>query len=829
MKKYYPYIIIIISGLLAVFLGSKSGFLFGSTVDWLNQHTVYPDYFRNLFYETGNIFPNLAQHLGAGQNIFHFAYYGLFNPIILVSYLLPMVSMVDYLVVSSIIMYILSGCICYKWLSKHYKSLNSLYGSLFFLFAVPLLFHAHRHLMFVSYMPFLMLGLIGIDRHFEKKSLLLILAVFLMILTSYYYSVGGLVVLSIYAIYRYLTITENVNIKSFFLAAFRFLIPIVLGILLSSLLLFPVIGVMLSNHTRVNDTVSVATLLIPKLNLGGILYGSYAIGLTGISIFAVIYALTTKKKESIFLAVMLCIILSFPLFRYLLNGALYIKNKSLIPFIPLFVLLIAEFLEGYRVEVKRTRLTVVLVLVLAFYFLFLGGRFQKYYFDFLGTIALLYLSIKFKKTYLLAIPLIIGSFSLTVMTSRTDSFVSKTAYQEYTSSAVEKWMLKSKKDHSRLANLQSTGENINRLYPSYGTSIYSSTYNLDYHQFFKETMSLAMPHRNMFMNGSSNNYLFETYMGIQYLISDFNVGGGYQKIDEKNGLALYKNNSVYPIGYSRTKRISQDDYENLSDLDRMTALFEGVITTDGDEPTLFGDDYNISLEQLDSLVVTKSDKGLKIEVDKETTVELPLSKKLENKILLLQFDVLEKPSCSDGDISIIINNESNKLTCREWGYNNENTTFHYVISEDEIDHLKITFSKGIFYLDNIIAKTIDRAKISSTISELDAWNIDVKKSEGDSIVGTINVTADGYFATSIPYDSGFKAYIDGVEVDVEKVNTAFLGFKINTGKHIVKLVYEAPYFNLGKYISLVTLIISLIWLYSEKNKRNSLEYEKENV
>ena len=42
--------------------------------------------------------------------------------------------------------------------------------------ATPLLFHSHRHIMFINYMPFLILGLMGIDLYFDKKkSWLLIL------------------------------------------------------------------------------------------------------------------------------------------------------------------------------------------------------------------------------------------------------------------------------------------------------------------------------------------------------------------------------------------------------------------------------------------------------------------------------------------------------------------------------------------------------------------------------------------------------------------------------------------------------------------------------
>ena len=83
IDKYYIYIILI--ALFFVFVVTPSSFLFGSTIDWVSQHIAFPDYFRKLFYETGNLFPNFAFSIGGGQNIFHFSYYGLFNPFVIFS------------------------------------------------------------------------------------------------------------------------------------------------------------------------------------------------------------------------------------------------------------------------------------------------------------------------------------------------------------------------------------------------------------------------------------------------------------------------------------------------------------------------------------------------------------------------------------------------------------------------------------------------------------------------------------------------------------------------------------------------------------------------
>ena len=41
--------------------------IFGSRVDWLSQHSVFPEYFRQQFYDTGNLFSEFAANVEAGK------------------------------------------------------------------------------------------------------------------------------------------------------------------------------------------------------------------------------------------------------------------------------------------------------------------------------------------------------------------------------------------------------------------------------------------------------------------------------------------------------------------------------------------------------------------------------------------------------------------------------------------------------------------------------------------------------------------------------------------------------------------------------------------
>ena len=208
---------IVLSFLLFVFLLSNTMYLYGSQLDWNSQHFTIPEYFRTLFYSTKELFPDFAFNIGSGQNIYNFSYYGFLSPIVLFSYLLPGVSMQTYMIVSTIISVIISTILFYVFLkNKNFSSEVCFASSFLFIFASSLSFHSHRHIMFITYMPFLILALFGVDKKVDSnKGWLLSLATFLMIMTNYYYSVGGIAVIVIYGIYRYLQNTNKVTIKLF--------------------------------------------------------------------------------------------------------------------------------------------------------------------------------------------------------------------------------------------------------------------------------------------------------------------------------------------------------------------------------------------------------------------------------------------------------------------------------------------------------------------------------------------------------------------------------------------------------------------------------------
>ena len=815
---YVNTLIILFLVFLLIFHLNNPDCYYGSTTDWLTQHVTIPEYLRNLFYQTKQLLPNFAPHLGGGVNIYYLSYYGLFSPIVLLSYLFPSISMITYIQLASIAMTILSIILFYHFIRTKYDSNISFLATLVFIGASPITFHSHRHLMFVNYMPFLILALIGVERYFDKqKSGLLIISVFLLIMCSYFYSVGSLFCITLYAIYYYMK-KNKLTFKNFLRAGIKFCLPIITSILMAMIILLPTLYVILTGRNDTNVTIDLTTLLLPGFHSGYVLYGNYGMGLTSIFFIALADHLIRKDKTKRYLAIIFLLIIIFPIFVYVLNGGMYIDAKVLIPFLPLACYMIADTLKELFDNKNCGKIVIV-----GFIFGILTVIFKQELdmnFFLIDFIIITLTILLFKRKYLFTICLIGLVIFNCYNSNNSDEFVTKASLM---SNKKIHETIKNNKIHDRNYRFSDTTDHlyrINKVYnmDQYKTSIYSSTVPLNYQNFYFHTFYNANPNRNLSMMGDNLNIFFQYYMAGRYIAGKKGLVG-YEKSKER----IYENKDVYPLGYVNHNLMSNKQYSLLSYPDNIEALVKYSIVDKADEV-----DFNSHMDKLDlqSEVVEKDKVKLKTEKDKKiinSEEDGSLSVKLDNdkyKILLIRFKVLQDQSCSEGDMRITINGVKNILTCHEWKYHNNNFVFNYVISSNEvIDKLDLTFNKGINEIADEEVYGFDYDNLKNLSHDVDKLEIDYDLSKGDRIVGDIDVKEDGYFQMSIPYDEGFKIKVDDKNQPIEKVDTAFIGFKLNKGKHHIEIDYEASMRKVSLVLSGIGMLLLLFQLILEKNKR----------
>ena len=348
--------------------------VFGAKVDWISQHSVIPDYFRKQFYETGNLFPEFAMNLGGGQNIYNYSYYGLYSPLFLLSYALPFVKMSTYVIVMEMLCLMASVLLLYLWLNrKGFGRAVSFAVAVIFLLTGPMICQSYSQIMFVNYMPFLILAMMGVDRYFEKRrSGLLAVSTFLMIMTSFYFSIGGMLALVIYGIHCYGRKLEGKNeratVKGFLCEGVRFLLPMIFAVLASGVLLVPTALALIGRSSGEssggsanaeslsvllgsgNATKILKGLFFPQLRLSGVFYSPYGLGFGTLMLTVLVATMFRRRWSDRVMSWIIAIVAGVPVFVYILNGGLYLRDKALIPLIPLFCYMLAMYIKKVSCE-----------------------------------------------------------------------------------------------------------------------------------------------------------------------------------------------------------------------------------------------------------------------------------------------------------------------------------------------------------------------------------------------------------------------------------------------------------------------------------------------
>ena len=838
VKRYIPYLLL--TGLTLffcrIFVGRYG--IFGAKVDWLSQHSVLPDYFRQQFYATGKLFPEFAANLGGGQNIYHFAYYGLYSPLILPSYLLPFVKMSDYIMAVSITGLTASVLLFYYWLKSRKTDAGTAFIlSLMFLLAGPMIGQYSGQIMFVDYMPFLCLALIGVDRYFEQeKSGLFTVSVFLMIMTSFYFSIGGMLSLVLYGLHRYFEQREEnrVTVRSFLRDGLCFVRSMILAVLMSGFFLVPTALALTGGRSKEQNT-SFDSFFIPQITVERFAYSIYGIGLTTLVITVLLTGLLYRKVYEKVLTYGCVIVLVIPVFAYLLNGGLYIRDKVFIPFLPLLCYLISIYLEKCRKrELSFIAGMIPYIITTIFVYMARNQFVSKGIGESIWKVLLaesilflicyvLYCALKryhkeTKEILMLALPSVI-CLAVTMNTfyqMKPDRYVSRKLYrdvvEEQNRQAVKE-ALKDDDGYYRTEQMGSDDENaadLNRIWDvdQNITSIYSSAYNPDYQTFRQKTFGLEEPFRNGMMQSVSKNPVFQRMMGVRYIVSDSDVPG-YTLVKKCGTTGIYQNKDAAPVMYATDRVMTEEEYKKLTFPYNQTAFLEYAVVGEHTESS----DQNI--------MTAYAPVSLKMANNRTTggAEQKTMQQEGQKQILFLRFRV--DNAHPNKDVAVWINGIRNKLSAKDHVYYNENKIFTYAVPlKDGEDNISVTFGKGKYRLRHVQAYLGSLPERSELLYQSEI-QVDKKQTEDNVIQGTIRVKKDGWFITSIPYDKHFKIYIDGKETEIQKVNTAFLGCKIESGNHELKIIYHAPGTTTGKILSLIGIAGFLLVLVREKRKQKN--------
>lgn len=750
-----------------------AGSFYGSEGDWYTQHLTIAESLRRLILDTGKLIPQFVP-LGGGSSIYDFAYYGLLRPDVLISCLMPSVNMKYIIAGYALLGYVASVNLCFYWLRKaHLKgSEGATSHSIFTPFFASMLFtcatcfyHSHHQIIFVNYMPFLITALLGVDRLIEKKKICMLTAgIFLIYIHSFFYAFSCLVACFIYFLSR--LAEDGSGFKNGGTLLVRAAAAVILATGMAAVLLLPT-GLDILSTSKDGGTFAAENLKVFDFTMEGLLFRPYGCGMDIIG--ALCLAAGVAKKKTRLLSSCLVVLFLFPVFSLVLNGFLYARAKILIPMLPLVCLVCRETC----MDIFRGRHLAAAMLVLPVCVSLTANCTEKY---------------------------IAGDKSLL-----TDADLDLNNLYRYES-------LDESFTYCNLIEGEGAGS----------TGMYSSVTNDSYSSFFYDTMKNAIPIRNRVALVPGRNVFFNYFMGVRYALED-----GQNKVKE--------NEKVLPVCYGTTSFMKESEFKKLDFPYNVEALC--LKTVISDEAAVYADDFETAIEELlpeqllsDSASLGRDGKKqYDFVLQKEKESSLPLDKGIKDKILIIAFHV-EAPS--GHELVVTINGVTNKLSGATAPYPNNNHDFIFILpalSEDE-DSLNIALSKGEYSIRDIRLWTMNSERLTGDdnpkriiVPQTDYEHTAGNEKEEMVFEGTVSMPKKGFFASSYPFRNGYKAYVDGKETKIDKINMSFMGFPLEVGTHHIKLTFTAPGYIAGKIASLTAAaVFALIWIYeiTERRRKN---------
>lgn len=106
--------------------------------------------------------------------------------------------------------------------------------------------------------------------------------------------------------------------------------------------------------------------------------------------------------------------------------------------------------------------------------------------------------------------------------------------------------------------------------------------------------------------------------------------------------------------------------------------------------------------------------------------------------------------------------------------------------------------------------TLDTESMRKALSALGEGGLRDETYGAEYIAGTVDAGQGGLFFTSIPYDAGFRVWVDGREVSALAGLETFLCFEVPEGTHEIRIEYTAPGARTGAALTVFGAAICLL-------------------
>ena len=817
--------------------------------------------------------------IGMGSDILTtLHYYVIGDPLNLLSVLVPEESDMETFYGALVIFRLYLAGLAFSAYCKYHgqKPYSMLLGAMVYDFCFWAIV-AMRHPYFLNPMIYLPLILMGVDKIYKKeKPWLYIGMLAVATISSFYFAYMICIFVVAYAVLRYLMIFRKVELRVMVKWIGRFLGYSLAALASVSVVLIPVVAMTLS--TGRSEAEHDFSLIYPysyyKEFISGFLIGGAGywseLGYTGLILIAVIFLLSNRKKYlGLRLGFVLMTLMALiPYAGLVLNGGSYVINRYMWAY-SMLVSFIAVKMYPQIMDMQRKKRVELFWAGMTYIFICMEvcSKSQKRYVMIALVMFALLLALiigtskKTKETFLFkGILLVVVMGELVYQgwmkyapwaEGYVEEFADRgEAYAMLTDYAAGSLVQSEAKDTTwRYESLQSEEwKNTAMQSGIHGVSYYFSLANPYINEFQRE-MYLNQT-RDFCYSGLDGRTMLDRLAGVKYFVVPEENKGllpyGYDTCINRGTLgegsqyeikaAAYESDEVLSLGFASDRYITRDTYEKMTVTEKQQALMQGIVVEEealidkASSVEMQFTDKNISYEIVDVKGAEWVDGGIKV-TEEDATVTLHFSgiPDSETYFIFEGLDYRGKGSAKKAPksrlhIQITCGEISKKITFLTAKNNFYSGVTDFLINmgyKDEAPkELTVKFQeKGTYYFEEMKIVAQPMEQLSRQGKEvLQQENLENVKLLTNEVRGTISVDKEKMLCVTLPYSTGWSAYVDGVETEVFQADTMFMAILVPEGNHEIRFAYCTPYLRAGAVLSILGIGSIVVMIVRQKRK-----------
>lgn len=354
------------------------------------------------------------------------------------------------------------------------------------------------------------------------------------------------------------------------------------------------------------------------------------------------------------------------------------------------------------------------------------------------------------------------------------------------------------------------------LYGYKGVSQFSSTANVN--------VTNLMQGLGLFASAAGNRYYYNQntavinmFLNLKYIISTESYSGDLTYLDpmaEKDGVSLYQNNHWLPLGFTVENSILDYDGGSFMQFENQNELFK--LATGIDEDVLVKVDVkDVGHKGLNVVKTGYGNYNFQYNAASDGSNDCYLKYNYTVQTdgpvyATFDFTDINSVKIKSGDTVLHTQNTGKYINIFAAG---DFKAGDVVTFQANVDDQKS--GNGTIYVYQINEDVFERG-----YEKLKSGGLNITEYDDTHINGTITAAEDCIMYTSIPYDGGWKAYVDGKETEVKALKDALVCLPISAGEHTIELKYCPPGFAAGLAITIASIgILVVLWIFEPRLKK----------